>query len=486
MKRVTSPAWLSMVCISALLVTGCGSTSAQTGGSASTAGTAGPSDRPADGGRRSAAELSVTPGGSESARVSRPSDGKGPNTLTDRDVTLSSYDAKGGRAVLGHGDRNGKSGGADVRTGDVIASPPTKAAPAGALVKVEDVLSGGGGKTEIRTSRASLAEVFGGAKAGGRIPVAPSAWKVDPLVKGLDVARGLVGGATKNAPGAPDGESGKASGRQGAPGKAGRGVGGRELRLDFDTELPMFGGEPGLERETEVGGFLEMAPEVAFSYDGHGSADPTEATASVTVAGPYKAGWHIKGPVAAPRIAPRIPLAVLAAYPVIMVGPVPVVVALKLTLVLEVRADGRMRVDVQQAAGGTMKVGTRYAKASGWKPETHADGKTLPGGRAKVSGEGELRTMLGPEASISLYDTVGVDAFFGPYLRATAEHPELVPGTGVRRRGTWKLYGGVALESSLYARLPFTIIGIRPSKRVVFPIVSREWPIAEGRIPARS
>ncbi|MEV6841755.1 hypothetical protein AB0N17_46535, partial [Streptomyces sp. NPDC051133] len=83
------------------------------------------------------------------------------------------------------------------------------------------------------------------------------------------------------------------------------------------------------------------------------------------------------------------------------------------------------------------------------------------------------------------YDAVGVDAFFGPYLRATAAHPELVPGTGVRRRGTWKLYGGVALECSLYAQLPFTIIGIGPSKRIVFPIVSREWPIAEGRIPAR-
>ncbi|MEU6083159.1 hypothetical protein [Streptomyces sp. NPDC047108] len=486
MKRVTGPAWLPLVCISALLVTGCGTAPPQAAGTAQKAGTAGPGDLPAGGGAGGAADLSVTPGGAESARVSRPSDRGRPGTLTDRDVTLSSYDAKAGRAVLTRGPRGAGTGGADVRKGDVIASPPTKAAPAGALVKVEEARSGGGGKTEVRTSRATLAEVFGGAKAEGTVPVSPSAWKVDPLAKGIDVARGLVDGVSKNAPDALKRGSGKVSGNPAPPGRSGRAGGDRKLRLDFDTELPMVGGKPGLERETEIGGFLEMAPEVAFAYDGHGSSDPADATASVRLAGDYSAGWRVKGPVAAPRIAPRIPLAVLAAYPVIMVGPVPVVVALKLTLVLEVRADGRMQVDVQQAAGGTMKVGTRYTKATGWKPDTHADGRTLPGGRSRISGEGELRTMLGPEAGISLYDTVGVDAFFGPYLRATAEHPELVPGAGVRRRGAWKLYGGVTLESSLYARLPFAIIGIRPSKRIVFPVVTREWPIAEGRIPARA
>ena len=65
------------------------------------------------------------------ATVSRPSDRRGPNTLKDADVTLSEYDAKAGRAVVSDGDRGG--GGVDIRKGDVIASPPTKAAPEGAL-----------------------------------------------------------------------------------------------------------------------------------------------------------------------------------------------------------------------------------------------------------------------------------------------------------------------------------------------------------------
>ncbi|WP_314177838.1 hypothetical protein [Streptomyces winkii] len=476
MKRVTSPAWLSVVCISAILAGALGTASWHAAGSTAEPGSEGrESSGPGGDGGTSGPRLSVTPGRSESARISRPSDGGGPGTLTDRAITLSSYDAAAGRAVLSLGDRDGKKGGADVRKGDLITSPPTKTAPAGALVKVREVRSGDGPTTEVRTSRASLAEVFGGAKARGRIPVSPSAWKVHPLVEGLDVARGVAGGA------AASGKAGREAGD-----KTGDRARDRSLRFDFDTELPMFKGKSGLKRETEVGGFLEMAPEVTFSYDGRGSDRPANATASIGVEGDYKTGWRIKGPVATPRIAPRIPLAEIAAYPVIMVGPVPVVVSLKLTLVLEVRADGRMKADIEQAQGGTMKIGTRYAEASGWKSDSHADGRRLPGGRAEVAGDGQLRTMLGPEASIGLYDTVGVDAFFGPYLRATARHPDAATESGDRKRGAWKLYRGVTLENSLFARLPFAIIGIRPSKRLVFPVHTREWPVAEGRVPARS
>ena len=78
-------------------------------------------------------------------------------------------------------------------------------------------------------------------------------------------------------------------------------------------------------------------------------------------------------------------------------------------------------MDVEQEATGTVKVGTRYTKESGWEPDNQADGETLPGGRADISGQGELRTALGPEANVSLYDTVGVVAFLGPYLRATGQ-----------------------------------------------------------------
>ena len=451
MKRVTSRAKIAVIGISGLLVAGIAVPSAF--------GTTDKSDPAADGGRRPGAELSVTAGESESesgspsasATISRPSDRRGPNTLKSKDVTLSSYDAEDGRAVLRRKDRRGKSAGVEVREGDVIASPPTKSAPAGALVKVKDVASRDGGKTELRTSRANLTEVFGGAKADGKVPVSPSAWKVDPLVKGLDVERGAA--------------------------KAGRDAKGSDLHLDFDTELP-DGDESDQEPLPQVDGYLDISPKVDFSYDGHGSSDPADATASIGVGADYKAGWTVNGTVE-PDFARRVPVAEVSAHPVIMVGPVPVVVTVKLTLVLKVQADGRIRMDVQKDVNGTVKVGTRYAKESGWEADNQADGTTLPGGRADISGEGQLRTALGPELDVSLYDTVGVTAFLGPYLRATAQVPRQTPGAA-DGRGTWQLHGGLTLASSLYAQLPFVVIGNRPSKRIDFPPITREWFITKG------
>ncbi len=465
MKRVFSRAWFPVICLSGLLVAGMTVPSAF----GTTTEDADPDGLSADDSRRPGSELTVAPGGSESARISRPSDRRGPNTVKDADVTVSSYDAEAGQVVLSQKDRDGGTGSIDVRKGDVIASPPTKAAPAGALVKVTDVRSDDGGKAELRTSRANLAEVLGGANADGTVPVSPSAWKVDPQVKGLDVVRG----AAKTSSGAP--ASGKTSGSAGAKSS--------NLHFDFDTELPGSADDAGQQPGTALGGFLDISPEVDFSYDGHGSGDPADATASIGIGADYKASWRVQGTVE-PDFAKRIPLAEATAHPVIMVGPVPVVVTVKLTLALKVQANGRIQVDVDQDATGSVKVGTQYAKESGWVPDTHADGETLPGGRAEVSGQGELRTALGPEANVSLYDTVGVVAFIGPYLRATGQLAD--SGQDTQGRGAWKLYGGLTLESSLYAQLPFVIIGNRPSKHIDFPPVNREWFITEGQIPASS
>ncbi|MCH6163393.1 hypothetical protein [Streptomyces marispadix] len=467
MKRVTSRAYLAAICISGLLVAG--SVVPHAAGTTAKEGTeASAPNGSADDGRRH--ELSVRAGDSDSARINRPADRGGPNTLKKTDVTLSSYDAEEGRAVLSRKDRGGEAGAIDVREGDVIASPPTKAAPAGALVKVEDVGSTDGGKAELRTSRADLTEVFGGAEADGKVPVPSSEWKVDPMVEGLDVTRG----PSKNSRGASD-----------TSGKAGREADVGDLHFDFGTRLPDSGDDQEPEPPAEVGGYLEISPKVDFSYDGHGSADPAEATASLGIGGDYKAGWRVKG-VVEPRAADRLPLAEMTAHPVIMVGPVPVVVTVKLTLVLKTRADGRLQVDVDQDVTGSVKVGTRYAKDTGWESDSHADGSALPGGKADVSGQGELRTLLGPEANLSLYDTVGVEAFFGPYLRATAQFAEQGQGAPAEGSGSWKLFGGLTLESSLFAQLPFVVIGDRPSKRINFPPISREWFITEGKLPAGS
>ncbi|GGO53907.1 hypothetical protein GCM10012287_41620 [Streptomyces daqingensis] len=457
MKRVTGRAWFSVICISGLLAAGIAVPSAF-----GTSEAAGPNGASADGSRNPASELKVARARSDSARISRPSDRRGPNTLKDADVTLSSYDAKAGRAVLSQKDRGGSTDGIDVREGDVIASPPTDAAPEGALVKVRKVRSQESGKAELRTSRTNLAEVLGGAKADGQVPVSSSAWKVDPQVQGLEVAR--------NGAESARGTTG--------PGKESQGAGtrGSDLRFDFDTELP--GPDEGEIPGTVLDGSLEVSPEVDFSYDGNGSDDPAEVTASVGIGTDYKASWRVKGTVEA-DFDRRLPLAEATAHPVIMVGPVPVVVTVKLSLVAKVKANGQVQVDVDQDATGSVKVGTRYSDASGWEPESSADGETLPGGTVDVSGKGELRTAVGPEANVSLYDTVGVVAFIGPYLRATGEFTD-----GAQGGGQWKLYGGLTLESSLFAQLPFVIIGNRPSKHIDFPSINREWFITEGKFPA--
>ncbi|MFC4497079.1 hypothetical protein ACFPA8_23390 [Streptomyces ovatisporus] len=459
MKRVTGRAWFSVICISGLLAAGIAVPSAF-----GTPEAAGPGGASADGSRDPGSELTVKRARSDSARISRPSDRRGPNTLKDADVTLSSYDAEAGRAVLSQKDRGGSTEGIDVRKGDVIASPPTKAAPEGALVKVRQVRSQASGMAELRTSRANLGEVLGGAKADGKVPVSSSAWKIDPQVQGLEVARS--GAKSSRGTTGPDKES------------LGAGTRSSDLRFDFGTELPApdEGQTPG----SVLDGSLEVSPEVDFSYDGNGSDDPADVTASVGIGADYKASWRVKGTVEA-DVDRRLPLAEATAHPVIMVGPVPVVVTVKLSLVAKVKANGQVQVDVDQDAAGSVKVGTRYSEASGWEPESHADGETLPGGKVDVSGKGELRTTVGPEANVSLYDTVGVVAFIGPYLRATGEYTDEPDAQG---SGQWKLYGGLTLESSLFAQLPFVIIGNRPSKHIDFPPINREWFITEGEFPA--
>ncbi|MFC8093567.1 hypothetical protein [Streptomyces sp. NPDC057301] len=474
MKRVKGTGLCSLVCTAALFVTGCADTApdpAEAAPQAKASPTGSPGERPPNpdrsdsrkdssatsGSAEKSRMLPVTTGGSGTASITRPSDRTSGGDTGTR-VTLVSYDAASRKAVVRH-DTRGPA--ATLRKGDVVAGPPTKASPKGALFKVTGVGVVDGRKTELTIAPASLADVLGSSRASGTVPVAPSAWTVDPLIKGLDVVRGSVGG-------------GKADASAGAR---------KPLRLDFDAHVPMFGGKPWLERETRIGGFFEMTPEVSFSYDGRGTAVASDATASVKVSGPYRAGWHLKGPVRAPRIAPRIPLSMLAAYPVVMVGSVPVVVSLKLQLVLQVQVDGSLTVDVTQTTGGTMRIGTRYTKETGWQGDGHADGKPVDKGTAEVSGDGDLRVLLGPEASIGLYDAVGIDALFGPYLRVKAEQPGLVSALRDRRKGKWSVHGGVTLEGSLFSRMPFTILGIRPTPRQLFPLITDEWPLARGSLP---
>ncbi|MFF3765554.1 hypothetical protein ACFYYR_15900 [Streptomyces sp. NPDC001922] len=501
MNRVSRPAVLSAICVSALLATGCSSAPPQSGGTGSAAGGSGRSAVQAEASTDPSPTLPVSPAGpgdDDSAKVTR-------TTGTTRNVTgsgvqLSSYDAGKRRAVL-----SGSRGRAPkVRTGDVIASPATRELPKGALVKVTEVRSTDGEKTEVATAPANLTELFGNAQAQGAVPVDPAAWKVEPLVKGLDVKRrpgvaaggGTGGSAAPSAPASPAGTPGgngpsAAPGPDAAqssaapqPGGTAKAPAGKEyrhrfgtLRLGMDTPLPLPEVPGAPKPEVELGGFVELSPEVAFSYSRNSATDIIPAKASVELKGGYKAGWRLKGELNAKTGPLRVPFAKLAASPVIMVGPVPVVVNVGLTLYYEVNASGEVSLRMSQDVKGAVTIGAQYVKGDGWKPDVRADGTPTPVS-AKLTGKGEVRAAIAAEAAIGLYDSVGISATFTPYLRGEAE------GTVTPRsaRGSWALYGGVGLDGALFARL--AVFGTPLfERRITIPIFHREWPITKGRFP---
>lgn len=486
MKLVPRPVVLSALCTCVLFASACGSppppqqSSKDGGGSTQRTGAGGgASPEPA---RR----LPVDPAGAAaddgSAKVSRASGRGTGRSISGKGLRMSSYDAKADKAVL---SRSGADA-SDVRKGDVIASPPTGKLPAGALVKVTGVRSSSDRKTEVDTAPSNLTELFGNTKAQGEVPVDPAAWKVNSLAEGVDVIREDAGkagedgkaGEERNAGGVATGEN--RNGKKDGPGK---------LRIDLGSDFPLPGGKGGFADDAKLGGSLEMSPKVAFSYDRRSAGDRADANASIRLDGSYKANWKLKGSLGPTEGTVRVPLAGLAAFPVIMVGPVPVVVALRLTLLLEIKAGGEVTVAVDQESAGSMTVGAEYTKADGWKPDVRADGAPAKGGKARLNGKGELRTLLGPEVSVGLYDAVGVAVTFGPYLRGTLEGPKGGAKDGVpaadRRRGRWKLFGGVNLEGSLFAGLPGRVHGLPlPGYRHRIPVYNREWPIAAGRTPA--
>lgn len=483
MKHLPRPFVLSVLCTCVLAVTACGTPPQQPesrkGGDAQTERAAAgsgpePEQEPA---RELPVEAAGTSADDGSAKVSRPDGRADERRITGKGLRMSSYDEKAGKAVL---NRSGADA-SQVREGDVIASPPTGKLPAGALVKVTDVRSSSDRKTVIGTSESNLSELLGATKARGEVPVDPGAWKVDPLAEGVDVVRE---GAGETA-GAGAGQSGKAAAGED---REGGGSGPGKLRIDLGSDFPLPGGKGGFADDAKIGGSLELSPKVAFSYDGRSAGENGKAGASIRFDGDYKADWRLKGTLGPTEGAVRIPLAGLAAFPVVMVGPVPVVVALRLTLLLEIKVGGEMTVSVDQESAGSMTVGAHYTKDDGWKPDVRADGTPAEGGTARLNGKGELRTLLGPEVSVGLYDAVGVAVTFGPYLRGTVEGskggvPEGLPAAD-RRRGRWKLFGGVTLEGSLFAGLPGRIHGLPlPGYRHRIPIFNREWPIAAGRTP---
>ncbi|GGT16587.1 hypothetical protein [Streptomyces purpureus] len=357
---------------------------------------------------------------------------------------------------------------APVKTGDVIAGAPAPGAPEGVLVEVTKVVRTSDKATEVATKPATLSALLADDKADGRIPVDPATVHVEPLVKGVKFSWAKPGGVR--------------FGPNGAKVPVG------QLRLDVGTALATAADAP-VSAAASVSGFVQLAPEVEFSYDGsaHGQAGRSgPGSAFLGMSGDWSAQWALKGRAAA-QTSQRIPFAKLHADPVIQVGPVPVVVNLDLTVYLQVEADGRVTLDVRQDVKGDFRVGGGYTPGKGWTPVSTSDVKSTPV-TATVTAAGRAKAALGAEASVGLYGMAGLTADFAPYLRAEGEvrasastPADGSPDGSVDLTGAWALHGGFDLSGNL--QLQLSVFGTPVfHKRIPLGSLHREWPLASGRV----
>ncbi|MEV6670251.1 hypothetical protein [Streptomyces sp. NPDC051162] len=397
-------------------------------------------------------------------------------------LKVASFDRESGRAVLADTPRtpakkppaaahptspapSGSAGtgqNSPVAVGDIIASAPAPGAPDGVLAKVTQVLGKTGKGTEVNTAPATLGALLGDAKADGKVPVDPSTMSVEPLVKGTKVSWAKTGDAHFGPKGAqlPLGS----------------------LRIDVGTSIATAEDAPA-SAAASAAGFVQLAPEVDFSYDGRGpGAAGAPGGASLALSGDWSSQWELKGQAAGttPGGKPlRVPFAKLHAAPVIQVGPVPVVVNLGMTCYLQVDADGKIDVDIKQDLKGDFRVGGSYAHGKGWTPVNSSEMKaTSP--RATVTAAGKVKAALGAEASVGLYGAVGVTADVAPYLRAEAEGQATAATDGsASAAGRWKAYGGLDLTGALQLQLKIFDTPIF-EKPIPLGALHREWKIAEG------
>ncbi|MFD9251147.1 hypothetical protein [Streptomyces bottropensis] len=351
---------------------------------------------------------------------------------------------------------------AAVAVGDVIASAPAPGAPDGVLAEVTEIVdTAADGGTTVETEPAELDSVLGESKADGTVPVDPSTLEVDPLVQGVKVSWAKTGDLT--------------FGPEGAKLPLG------SLRIDVGAAVETAPGAPA-SAAASVEGFVQLAPEVAFSYDGSGSGTGSSpGGAFLGLTGDWASQWSLKGRAAGSTDGKpiRIPFAQLHADPVIQVGPVPIVVNLDLVCYFQVDADGRVTVDVEQDLKGDFKVGGNFTWSKGWTgvSESHMTGEPL---KTTVTAVGDVKAAMGAEATVGLYGTVGVTADVAPYLRAEADATAegSADGTG-SASGSWALYGGIDLTGTLNIQL--SIFGTPVfQKKIPLGTLHEEWLLTKG------
>lgn len=354
-----------------------------------------------------------------------------------------------------------------VAVGDIVASKPVPGAPQGLLAKVTKVEKKTSKGTEVRTAPVDLSTVLGDTKVENKLPVDPSGFTADSLVPGVKVSWAKRG----NVHAGPEGLR----------------LPFGSLRVDVDTSLDTEKGAKGegVESPTKASlkGFVQLAPEVDFTYNGRGSGDGPSG-AGLRLSGDWSSGFHFKG-----RTAPttngkpvRVPFVVLHANPTFYVGELPVTVNIDLTCYALIDADGRASLDIEQdPVKGDFTLGSAFSLREGWQPEAKA-GFTPATLKASASAAVNAKVRFGTEANLGLYGSVGVKGdVAAPYVRTEVKGGVRGSTEGKAAANTdWKLFAGVDLEG--WAMPYLKIGGVQVlAVRLPMPKVQREVQLAHGK-----
>ncbi|MFB7241010.1 hypothetical protein ACFCYX_00895 [Streptomyces populi] len=478
-RKRPSRAVVPVLAASALfLVAGCSASSAEPSSRADRARPVAASASSSTDGGRPLAVAAAPEAAATSTAVARPG---APGGRAHRAaLKVTSYDSKTRRAVISTVGKGGSGGGVTetpspsagstvkphgTTVGDVIASAPAPGAPDGLLAKVTEVIGESGAGVEVQTAPTTLDALLGDDDAKGSVPVDPASFDIEKLLPDVQVSWARAGGVRV--------------GPEGAKVPLG------SLRIDVDAKVATAPGAPA-SAAASVSGFVQVAPDVDFSYGGD-AARSGPGAAYLGVSGDWDAQWAVKGRAAASAQPRRVPFAKLHADPVLQVGPIPVVVNLDLTCYFEIGADGTVTVDVEQHLKGDFKAGGTFGPARGWTPvdESHMTSSPV---RTSVTAAGRVKSALGAEATVGLYGAVGVTADLAPYLRGevagSAEATTAIGSTGrtdVAATGDWALYGGVDLTGTL--RMQLSVFGTPVFRRAIpLGVLHREWKLADGHV----
>ena len=413
-------------------------------------------------------------------------------------VRLASYDAAAGTALLA---TDGASG---VRTGDVIASPPSAAAPNGALFAIGKVTPTAKG-VEVDTEPATLSDALGAAEVDRTFPAKDLAMSVKPLATGVRPAAkapSLTGttsasptpsapttspsasGSPVPAPSASTTPSAKpaASTEATIPGLA---IGGATildptrtadggLLLSLDIPLAGVAGITGTGKgEPKLSGWVGLTPKLIFSYGQKNVDGAKPFQAEIGVGGKYTYGWQVHAALAGladtGEQALRLPFAEVHLSQVFWIGPVPVVLSVDLTYFYRLTAQGGLSIDTEQSTAGEFAVGAAYDSGKGWGPLNRNTASTQGEVVPTLSGRGDMRATIGADLAVFLYDSAGVTGRLAPYVRAAVD--------ATLDQVRWGVYAGFDLTATLTLQLK--IFGITIVKAdLPIPPAHAEWKVA--------